>query len=159
LNTIKHRIMRKLGLLSLLLVIGLITARAQDPDKGDRRMERVRALKVGVITEQLQLTPEEAGRFWPLYNQYEAQIRALKPQKERPKPELMNDAQLEEFIEQLFKREEKKLALRRQLYRDLRQFLPLRKIALLPRAERRFKRQLLNRVRDRRGGPMRKHRR
>lgn len=33
--------------------------------------EKYKALKVSYMTEQLELTPQEAQQFWPIYNEYE----------------------------------------------------------------------------------------
>ena len=37
------------------------------------RHERIQALKVAFITEKLELTPEEAQQFWPVFNAIEKQ--------------------------------------------------------------------------------------
>lgn len=39
--------------------------------------ERYRAQKIAFITDKMQLTPEEAQLFWPLYRQMEAEKDAL----------------------------------------------------------------------------------
>ncbi len=36
---------------------------------------RIEALKVAYLTKKLPLSPEEAQRFWPVYNKYVAEIR------------------------------------------------------------------------------------
>jgi len=48
--------------------LGLI---AQQPFKG----ERIKALKVAFITQALNLTSEEAQKFWPVYNAYDQEIK------------------------------------------------------------------------------------
>lgn len=45
--------------------------------KQDKRFQRIEAAKIGYITEQLKLSPEEAAKFFPIYNQYRAEIRSL----------------------------------------------------------------------------------
>lgn len=45
--------------------------------KQDKRFQRIEAAKIGYITEQLQLSPEEAAKFFPIYNQYRSEIRSL----------------------------------------------------------------------------------
>lgn len=42
-----------------------------------RKGERVHALKIGFITQRLDLTTDEAQRFWPVYNSYENDIRQM----------------------------------------------------------------------------------
>jgi hypothetical protein len=48
--------------------------KAQDNDRA-QRMEKIQALKVAFITQKLSLTPDEAQRFWPIYNRYETDMR------------------------------------------------------------------------------------
>jgi hypothetical protein len=49
--------------------------KAQDGD--ETRAEKIEALKIAFITQKLQLTTDEAQKFWPVYNQYENEIRSL----------------------------------------------------------------------------------
>jgi 4-amino-4-deoxy-L-arabinose transferase-like glycosyltransferase len=42
------------------------------------RQEKIQALKVAFITQRLQLTPAEAEKFWPVYNQFENEIRQVR---------------------------------------------------------------------------------
>lgn len=41
------------------------------------RGERIEALKVAFITKQLQLTAQEAQKFWPVYNGYESEMKSM----------------------------------------------------------------------------------
>lgn len=38
--------------------------------------ERIKSLEIGYITRQLQLTPEEAEKFWPIFHQYRKELKA-----------------------------------------------------------------------------------
>ena len=40
--------------------------------------ERIDAQRVAFITEKVNLTPEEAQVFWPLYNRYRNQLEGLR---------------------------------------------------------------------------------
>lgn len=42
------------------------------------RQEKIQALKVAFITQKLQLTSAEAEKFWPVYNQYDNEIRHVR---------------------------------------------------------------------------------
>ncbi|HEY8396824.1 MAG TPA: hypothetical protein VIK80_02720 [Flavihumibacter sp.] len=61
-----------------ILMIGWIPASAQQ--RGDERggRERLEALKIAYLTKELNLTAEEAQKFWPVYNQYIAEMRKLR---------------------------------------------------------------------------------
>jgi hypothetical protein len=37
--------------------------------------ERLEALKIAYITKRLDLSPEEAQKFWPIYNQYSEELK------------------------------------------------------------------------------------
>ena len=39
--------------------------------------ERIEALKIAYITKQLQLSSEEAQKFWPVYNTYESEMKQM----------------------------------------------------------------------------------
>jgi len=74
---IKKLLKMKKYLLILLMIAGSISfVKAQD-DTGPRA-EKIQALKIAFITQKLQLTSDEAEKFWPVYNQYENEIRNLR---------------------------------------------------------------------------------
>ena len=54
-------------------------AKAQNDDAG-KRGEKIQALKIAFITQKLGLSSEEAQRFWPVYNQYENEMKSLSRQ-------------------------------------------------------------------------------
>ena len=46
-------------------------ARPGKPGHPDpKNMEQLESAKIGFFTTQMGLTPEEAGKFWPVYNEY-----------------------------------------------------------------------------------------
>jgi len=49
--------------------------KAQD-DGGFKRGEKIQALKIAFITQKLELTSDEAQKFWPVYGQYENEIKS-----------------------------------------------------------------------------------
>jgi hypothetical protein len=73
----------KTYLLILLFVLGICSQiKAQDGQK-------LEALKVAWLTKKLDLSPEEAQRFWPIYNKYTNDIRAIRlEQKEKNTSEI-----------------------------------------------------------------------
>ena len=40
--------------------------------------EKIEQLKIAFITKHLKLTTEEAQKFWPVYNQYEAEKKQVR---------------------------------------------------------------------------------
>jgi nitrate reductase assembly molybdenum cofactor insertion protein NarJ len=64
----------KLFILSLCLVVQLGFAQGRQPKPG-RRLE---ALKTAYVTKQLNLTTEEAEKFWPVYHNYAADLHKMR---------------------------------------------------------------------------------
>ena len=67
--------MKKL-LLILSVFFCLQTAIAQEDvtQAPEKKQQNIEALKVAFISKELELTPEEAQKFWPVYNQYSKEM-------------------------------------------------------------------------------------
>lgn len=59
-------------LLIITIFLSSITLQAQD---GATKKEKIQALKIAFITQKLELTSDEAQKFWPVYNRYDAEIK------------------------------------------------------------------------------------
>jgi hypothetical protein len=47
----------------------------EDPSElTEKKQQNIEALKVAFISKELDLTPEEAQKFWPVYNQYSKEM-------------------------------------------------------------------------------------
>lgn len=71
--------MKKLYLIFSFVCIAAITV-AQDaptPEVSNKRQQDIEALKAAFITKELELTPDEAKQFWPVYNQYENEMAGV----------------------------------------------------------------------------------
>lgn len=64
-------------LLIILLLLPFISL-AQPRRGGGERFEKIRAAKIGYITQALNLTPEQAPQFWAVYNEYDSKKIDLK---------------------------------------------------------------------------------
>lgn len=79
-----HTIMKKI-LLTLLVMLSFAGATmAQQPPMMDenRREEKIQALYVAYMTKELNLTEDEAQRFWPIHSQYEKEMKGLRKDME-----------------------------------------------------------------------------
>lgn len=78
---------RKLFL--LVFLTGLMLSGFGQENKKEKSGGRIEALKVAYITKKLDLSAEEAQRFWPVYNRYIAEVRQVRrDQRENNLPEL-----------------------------------------------------------------------
>ncbi len=68
-------------LLYIVFFFSTLNAMAQAPDdmglQNGKRQEKIKALYVAYITQQLSLTPDEAQKFWPIHGQYDAELRSV----------------------------------------------------------------------------------
>ena len=63
-------------LLILVMALGIsVVSHAQDDDGEKGNGSRIEALKIAYLTKKLNLSTDEAQRFWPIYNQYMGEIR------------------------------------------------------------------------------------
>lgn len=140
------------------LILLLLTAALRTAAQDDRK-EKIEALKIGFITQELDLTPDEAQKFWPVYNRYEDELKALRKSR---KTEMMNmrlnidslsDAEVSKAIDNELSFQQQEVELRKKYVSEFRKVLPTKKVARLLRAEQQFKLKLLQEVRDRRDGP------
>ena len=72
--------MKKYLLILTFLIGSFSMAFAQENQPGDEqtKQERIKALYVAYVTQQLQLTPDEAQKFWPVHTQFETDLKAVK---------------------------------------------------------------------------------
>ncbi|MGG9970522.1 hypothetical protein ACQ33O_01910 [Ferruginibacter sp. SUN002] len=56
-------------ILTFILFTGIVNAQ-DDPAVDSKKQQDIEALKVAFISKELDLTPDEAQKFWPIYNQY-----------------------------------------------------------------------------------------
>lgn len=101
--------------------------------KGQRE-EKVKALKIAFITQRLQLTSEEAQRFWPVYNQYDKEIQKL---AENSKDE------------GVLENEEKLLKIRKKYQPEFQKIIGSARVNALFKAERDFRTLLIKRLKER----------
>jgi hypothetical protein len=73
--------MKKYLLILTLLAGSFNVVKAQDdqgPVEESKKQADIKALYVAYVTQQLQLTPEEAQKFWPVHTQFENDLKAVR---------------------------------------------------------------------------------
>lgn len=80
------------------MIIGLLCmtvisfAQEQKPDP--KQEEKIQALEIAFISRKLNLTPDEAQKFWPVYNEYKKDMRQLMiNQKNNPDKDVLDNDQ------------------------------------------------------------------
>lgn len=156
---------KQLPLAVLLLTLSALTLPAQppppDPDKMDERREEIEAMKIGFLTRKLDLSSEEAKTFWPVYNKFQDELETIRKQRRSEMRNLrenikdLNDKEAEKLIDNEIAGRQKELDIMKKYHAHFKQILPVKKVLMLYRSEEDFKRELLDRIRDRKDGPPR----
>lgn len=153
--------MKKSLLIIVILTLSFTSAIAQHKSKGNR----MKAYKAAFITERLDLSPEEAEKFWPIYNSYSESIYKIKvlfhrneQHKIREKGGInaLTDKEAKKYLEALIANEKELNNAKLKLFKDLEKILSPKKILLLYQTERDFNRKLLEEYRRRHSGKNRR---
>lgn len=141
---------RKILVLVSVVLGTTLSAWAQGKLSEEKRKE-FEAQKVAYYTQELDLTPEEAAVFWPLYNEMgkkirEQDVKLRELQCETRKTAKLTEEQEKQRVMDLLKYEQKMLDIKKEYYQRLMEVVPAQKVARLDRTERKFYRQLLQKM-------------
>jgi Spy/CpxP family protein refolding chaperone len=105
-----------LFLIALFLISFFASAQKLTPKKP--REEKIKALKIAFITDELNLTSKEAQRFWPVYNKFNETLHQLeRVEKQHMRSNIKGAGGIENISEKEAKELMKKIAdLEKQIY-------------------------------------------
>jgi|SRR5580704_3009351 len=119
------------------------TQGAQIDQDIDLLRKDIRSQKKQLIAANVPLTDAEAQKFWPVYDQYTAELVAIHNDKYQLIKEYaqsydtMTDAQADDWSRRLLKQDADVAALRQKYWSNFRKVLPPKKAALYEQIERR----------------------
>ncbi len=150
--------MKTRNILSLILILISIVSFAQNGKMMKQKKEQVKSLKVAFITSELDLTPDESAKFWPLYNAFDekqSEIRRTKMKSYLDRMDSENFDNVSEkeaaaLLSQMENSEEELHQLRKKFINNLKSVIPAVKILKLKKAEEDFNRKLLQQYRNKR---------
>lgn len=145
--------MKKLMILLACTALFTAPALAQQEDKDKEKADRIESYKIAFITEKLELTPKEAAAFWPVYNEYNDQLKKLRTKdKERTKAyrekTTPTDQDAEKYINEHMAFKQQELELQKKYMAEFKKVLPMAKVARLVSLEQEFKMKLLHSLKD-----------
>lgn len=129
---------------------------AQRNEDNKKRWERYRSEKVAFLTTNLDLTPEEAQEFWPVYNKMdkeksEAQQRRRELEhKVRDAGETLSDDEIVKLTREFAATMEKEGALPNKYNEEFLKILPPKKVLKLYKVESEFRMHMIKKYRDQR---------
>ena len=146
-------------LITVICIIIFCTLSVSAQEKNESR-DKIKALKVSYLTEQLSLTSEEAQKFWPIYNNHENNTnRYIREKINEIKKEISKAENLDAINEERAKVLYSMIrSLEKKKYEDgkiyiskLEKIISFKKILKLHIAEREFGRKLMRKYKHKRG--------
>lgn len=134
-----------------LIIFFLIFVTFRSFSQADENQSRsIESAKIALITERLQLTPAQAEKFWPVYNEFSAKKRSLLRQLHRERKELpdnISESEAKTILEEKAALKKQELALDEKYLPQLIAVTSAKQVLSLEAAEREFRRLLLKRIR------------
>lgn len=155
--------MKKMIFVLMLFAAGTFSLNAQNRPFPEDRKEEIEAMKIGLLTKRLNLSPEEAKTFWPVYNMFANDLEALRKnrrqERRQAKDEFLNmsDSEVEKLVDSEIAFKQSELDIIKKYHAQFKQVLPVKKVAILYKSEEEFKLELLKRIQERRqDGPQKR---
>jgi hypothetical protein len=126
---------------------------SQNKQHGEQR-KNIEAQRIAFITQQLDLTPDEAKVFWPVYNEYENKRHELKKSFREAdnlhKDEIakLTEKEATQILDNQIIEAQKFLDLRKEYHSKFKSVLPAVKVLQLYDAEREFQKMLIDKLRQ-----------
>lgn len=138
----------------MLLISGAALGQ-NEPPRFQEAMAKMKADRVSFLTDKLQLTVEEAEKFWPVYNEYltkrEEMMWGKREKMHRDfDPTKLTDEEMNNMLNDILDQEVKLAQLKKDYFVRLKDVLPTRKVLTLHRVEQEFMNHMLNQIRDNR---------
>ena len=144
--------MKKILFLALLLGLTISSF-------GQRKKDRIKALKVAHITQKLDLSSDKATKFWPIYNEHskkEIQLRRIelvnirKNIKAKGGIDNFTEKEATLILSDVIRIENELFQSKKTLIKKLKNVVSTKQIIKLYQAEQEFNKRLLRRLRDKR---------
>jgi hypothetical protein len=143
--------MKKIQLVLILVFLAMTAGKAQNTTR-----EKLDAYRIGFFTKKMNLTSEEAEKFWPAYNDYQKKKNEL--QRERimlvrdfnQNESALSDKELTEIGDNLIATFSRENEMAQEFHKKLRELLSPDKVIRYYQAENQWKAQLLNELQENR---------
>lgn len=133
---------------TLLLVFAINTGFAQ----GDKK-DKIDALRAAFISKKVNFTAAESQAFWPLYNEMNDKLDAVRKTfrlqyNAKTNYDFATDKEAEAYLAAELNVKQKEYELYKEYYDKFKKILPVKKVSAVRRAEEDFKKELIKIVKE-----------
>ena len=137
--------------LSYLCVFAFMVITLLGSAQPNTKREKIEALRVTFISQKVNFTTAEAQQFWPLYNEYndktDANRKAFRQLVNKTNvTDFATDKDAELYLNSELTLKQKEYELYKEYYDKFKKVLPIKKVALLRKAEDDFKKELIKNI-------------
>ncbi len=148
-------------LMLALLTTVVVSAQEKKMDKESKK-EELEAQKVAFITTKLDLTTEESKAFWPVYDEKEKEVKEIRKKirenvKEGKDMDELSDEEVKKMMEEIIKLKKQELDIEEKYNKKFQEVIPVKKVAKLYIAERKFNEEVLRAWKEKQGDGKGKH--
>lgn len=146
--------MNKIFTLTCIVLFCTVSIHSQNRKEG---REKIKALKVAYLTDQLNLTTSEAEKFWPVYNAYNKQQNKIRSNyksnlrkntsKEKGGVDNLSDEEAKKLISLKLLTDKELYESEKNFISEIKQIMSYSKILKLQIAEKEFGRKLMRKYR------------
>lgn len=141
--------------LAAFALLSISNAQAQPQHKNNGWQERIQSEKIAFLTAELNLSPEEAQVFWPVYNKIAAEKKELnkavktfyKALLEALNSDTATDKEIDKLLDDYLAAKQANKEAGKGDVKEFRKVLSSKKVAKLYIAEENFRRQQLQKMR------------
>lgn len=135
----------------MLGIFGTFTVSAQH--RSEEEMQKIQDAKVAIITNRLNLTPEQSTDFWPVYNEYSQKRKDIHRAQRKiindKKAEGKSDEQVLSNLKEVQDLRQKELDLEKEYQNRFLKVISASQVIELYKAERTFNDMLIQRLKQR----------
>ncbi len=111
-------------------------------------MHKIETIKSDFLSDKMHLSADEAGKFWPIYNQYQQDMNVVLHQKRQNMLSSKNNAQ--DIVNDNFEYDSKILNIKKHYNDEFSRILPPEKVMGFWKSERQFNEEMIKRLKNKR---------
>jgi Spy/CpxP family protein refolding chaperone len=142
-----------LNFYATLLIVFVAVTSAQAQRRSEEEIKRIQDAKVAIITNRLNLTPEQSTGFWPIYNEYSHKRKDIHRAQRKlindKKAEGTTDEQVLDNLKEVQELRQKELDLEKEYQTRFLKVITASQVIELYKAERTFNDMLIQRLKQR----------
>lgn len=142
----------KANLKYILFTIVLIMCINSSFAQGDKK-DKIDALRTTFINNKVKFTAAESQAFWPLYNEMNDKLEAVRKTfsiqyNSKTNYDFATDKEAEAYLAAELNKKQKEFELYKEYYDKFKKILPVKKVSAVRRAEDDFKKELIKIVKE-----------